>query len=455
MSLVFSILIGLLVLVGLVSTFLTIKQWHWAQMLLMLGVYLAGVGVLILGAEVYRIHKLLRMNLPKVEAQVDELEQQNRALESGTRVSETVNAVVAKMREPEAVADQLAGEEGQEPIVGHLKRLAANERDMEQLNRLLDKFAEAGSLPSLDSWDQQNQTLARQRGRVWRRARKVGGPDNNGVIQVAVPEPRPHGIGENAVVYVFEMGEPNAADPSRGAQYLGEFRVVGAAPDGVTLDLIEPLDSRTRDRLARIPETRPLSIYETMPADSHELFTEYDAAERKWKPLAEERLRRLLPAATVEEYLRQGGPVTRDDDEFHRQAFDEEDLPIGPGSEKTPAYELYDRPLRAYGLIFSKLAAQKAQLFAQLTAIGEDIKKLTTTIEQARKLQAERREEKRLLTDDLQHMERDLAVVRDLSQEIAQRLAATKDLLVQGLRANAQLAAELTRRQLALLGESE
>ncbi|MAT72928.1 MAG: hypothetical protein CMJ58_25890 [Planctomycetaceae bacterium] len=453
MSLVFTILIGLLVLVGLIATFLTIKHWHWGQMLLMLGVYLASVGVLVLGAEVYRIHKLLRMNLPKVEAKLEQVEEKNAALQSGSRVPGTITAVVNDLRNPEAIASELAGQEGQEQLAQQLQWLGTNEMAKEQLDSLLDRLTESGKLPSLDTWDQQNQALARQRGRVWRGAVKTAGPDDSGTVQIAIPMPRPHGLEQDSVVYVFQMGEPNANNPSQGAQYLGEFRVTAAAPDSATLAPVLPLDERTSQRLAN--SQAPLSIYETMPPDRHELFGHYD--NDTWvSDYTEEELRQMLPAATVEEYLRHGSAeLTRDDDEYHRQAFDDEFLPIGPESDKPVAYERYDRPLRAYEIVFNNLAAEKATLIARLAAAAEDAKKLKTAIDEGQQLQAERQEEKRLLNIDKDHMLRDLAVIRDLSETITQRLAVTKELLQNGLQANAQLAAELTRRQLAILSGSE
>ena len=450
MSLVFSILLGLLVLVGLIATFMTIKHWHWAQMLLMLGVFLASVGVLFLSAEVVRIHKLLRTNLPKLEAQVAALEEKNEALETGSRVPAAVNAALNDLRDPERVADAVSRLDGKEALAEQLKRLAGNEREMARITAEFDKVSESGMLPSLVVWDQQNQVLARQRGRVWRLARKASDPDAAGTVQVAIGEPRPHGIEQGAIVYVFEMGEPNAADPAQGSQYIGEFRVAAVAPDGVTLSPVLPLDRRTLQRLAA--SQRPWSIYETMPADRHDLFGSYNRSGEWVSNFTEEQLRRMLPAASVEEYIRQGGPVTRDDDEYHRQAFNEENLPIGPESSDPVASVKYNRPLRAYGLVFSELADQRAEIIAGLAAEFEDFKKLQTTQTQADQLNAARLEEKQKLTADKEHMDRDLAVITALHKDVADRLAVMTESLRDGLRANAELAAELTKRQLAMLG---
>ncbi|MBX3425961.1 MAG: hypothetical protein KF688_09810 [Pirellulales bacterium] len=438
MSLVFTILLGVAVLVGLVATFLTIKNWHWAQMLLMLGIFLASVGAVFLSAEVLRIHKLLRMNLPRLEAQLEDLETRNRALQTGARDPAVINAVLNDLRDPEGIAGRLGNDEAQQATAEELRALAGNKRALDRLTAMVDKLGELGDLPSLAVWNQRNAIIARQRGRAWFGASPAGPVAPNGQVQVAVPVPRPHGIDKDSIVYVFEMDLP--LPDAAPAQYLGEYRVVESSGDGVVLSPVLPLEPRSLQRLAA--SKRPWRLYATMPADRHELFA----------GLSEEQLRQMMPPSTVEEYVRHGGPVDVNDDEYHRQSFNEEGLPIGPESTDKVAEERYNRPLRAYEVLFNRLAEKRVNLLTQIAAKKDEIVKLGETEAKGQQLQAERSEEKRKLLADQERMQRDLATIRKLSEAIAGQLAVAKQGLVDGLAANAQLAAELARRQMAFLG---
>ena len=80
MSFVLLAVIAVVALLALLAVFMSIKTWHWAQMLLVLGVFLFGLGAMFLSAEVLRIHHALRSGLPDLEAQIAELQKQNDAL---------------------------------------------------------------------------------------------------------------------------------------------------------------------------------------------------------------------------------------------------------------------------------------------------------------------------------------------------------------------------------------
>ena len=84
------------------------------------------------------------------------------------------------------------------------------------------------------------------------------------------PAPEPVGISANKILFLFEAGPPNTADPTQGAQYLGEFRVAKADGLQATLVTVNELDEYEKQRLAN--SRGPWSMYETMPVDQLELF---------------------------------------------------------------------------------------------------------------------------------------------------------------------------------------
>jgi hypothetical protein len=394
LALVIQILLLLLILTALISAFLSIKNWHWAQMLLMLGIVLAGTGALLLSVETLRTHRALRSGLSKLETEVASLEDENSALRHGTRDP----AVIGRMFPDKVPFDQEA----------------------------------EGRMPSLSVWNQRLGVLSRQRGRVWKGVAPAGPVDPaTGSVPVMIPEPRPHNLNENAIVYAFEAGPP-----SRGAAYLGEFRVTATSPEGATLQSVLRLDNRTGGRLAR--SQGPWRLYETMPADRHELFAGKEEAE----------LRKLLPPETVQQYVRHGTPASPDDDEFHRAGFDENGRRLGPEDADKAVEQRYDRPLRDYAFLFGELARERVMMLADRAALQEDIQKLTQAQATAEKLSAHRQAELTALASDLERVRQELSVIQTHRDEVVDLVTKVKGLVQQALQYNSGLASLLADQQM-------
>jgi hypothetical protein len=370
-------------LVGLITAIMSIKNWHWAQMLLVLSIVFCSFGVLLLGLEVFRIHRNIRSKLPALEQQIAALEAENDALNYGGDAA-MLNTIFTV-----------------DPPV-------------------FDIEAEGGRMPSLAAWTRRLQDLQRQRGRVWKGVQKgqIDGPTNRVTVGIA-QQPGP---AQNAIVYVFEDGEPNAAAPQQGAQYLGAFRVVESRPDGATLESLYSLDQRTGNRLAR--SQLPWTIYETIPKDNYAL---YEGA-------TEEQLRQWLPAATVDEFIRHGTAVEKPPAgqgfDPRVAAFDEAGQRLGPDDAEKAVKWLFDRQLRDYSYLFSAANRRLVELKADKAALTEDIRHLTEALEISKKFVALREAEKEGLTGDLGHMEADrkaiedhLAAVQALLKHVTQRVA--------------------------------
>jgi hypothetical protein len=407
LSTVLLILVALVVLVGLITIIMSIKNWHWAQMLLLLGVFLFSIVDLILGMEVYRIHRTFGKPIPNLEKQIAEQQNKLDAIQRGTR-------------------DQAAADRAFAP------------------KELPFDWDKEGRMPPMEVWKQRLQVQARDRGRVWVNVTPTGFDPKQGQVAVTIPAPKPHGLEKEAIVYAFEQIPPGSAPapPGQGPQYIGEFRVFNADANGAILQSVPGLDERTQARVVNsVRSRRPWKLYETMPPDSHELFT----------GLSPEQLKQMLPASTVNEYIRQGTPATPDDDENHRAPYDESGHRLGPEDAAKAAKVLYDRPLRDYAYLFTDYQRERSEMLAQLAGLRQDIERLKAAQANGEQLKAYRQKEIAALTDDLKFMKRDREVVEKLLATIQGQLANARKLVSDLIQQNAEHAQKLVASQLEQL----
>ena len=380
MTLIVQIVLGLLLLVGLVTIIMSSKNWHWTQLVLVLFIFFAAIGFLFLAAETVRIHQNLRAGIPKLEKQLSSVQQQNDEFQHGTP----------------------------------------------------DK-------PGILELDHRLKIVTRERGRVWRNVMPAGQVDQQGQLSVEITKPQPHGLEKDAIVYAFKSGEPNAADPASGAEYLGEFRVTDVQPGGATLEPVLLLDDRTRRRLDA--SEGPWSLYETMPIDRHRLFAGFPA----------EKIREMLPAASVEEYLRHGSLATDDDDQWHIIGLDENGERVGPDSVDQAVKRLFDRDLRDYAFIFNQLAGQKVSILARLRAVTKDNAMLVAALQGAEATGQFRQQQIDALSSDLAGMKQDRAAIESHRDAVLSQLQHFQDRIADYLQANSALARRFTAQQLGLV----
>lgn len=493
MTLVLQIVIAVVVLVGLITKIMSIKNWHWAQMLLLLAIFFSSLGTLLLGLEVFRIHQALRKDLPAKKQQLADLMATNDALINGTTDPTEIGRVVSGLSDPamlagttDGLAESLPGlltaldavtEPSDAETVKRLRAMyqdafgtsdvaqrqallrswAASLNDLgknapllkvvtDDLNKYVESGSEAGPLPSLQRWRREVVDFNRQRGRAWRSVMPAGPIDaKTGRIPVTIAQPKPHGLDKDAIVFAFEQGPANAATPDRGAQFLGEFRVVEVSADGAVLESVIKLDNRTGGRIVASQQSgaqgqpRRWTLYESMPADRHDLFAGLNEAE----------LKRRLPAASVEEYLRHGQKGKKEDfDEHTRASFDDQGQRLGPEGEGKAVEWRYDRQLRDYAYLFAESARQRVLALAEKSALVEDVNKLKTANEAAKLLGAQRAEEQTGLTGDLEHMKGDRQAIESLLATVKLQLTNAQQMLKALLAENVQRAQDLTRLQL-------
>jgi len=405
LALVIQIALAIVVLLALVAAFLSAKNWHWGQVVLALGLFLTATGYVILAADTVRIHRNLRSRIAKNQAALTDLQTSNDVLQRGT---------------------------GNEALMR--KALPADSPRLE-----LSQDDSAGPMPGINELQHRMYLVTRLRGRVWRGVKPAGPLGNRGQIEVAIPNPKPHGLAKDGIVYVFEAGIPRAANPMEGPKYLGEFRVLGVSDGGATLAPVLPLDRLACERLSR--SKGPWNLYETMPVDQHKLFA----------GLPEEKLKQWLPQATIEQYLRDGTPSTEDDDPWHIAWFDAEGNRVASEAVDPQQHtSRYDRPLRDYALIFSQLARERVRRITEAKALTVDNQKLQATLTSARQMGKLREKQKQMLIEDLAGMRADRDAIESLLAKIQHLLSQTTTTLSQKLAANSRAARQYAEKQMGL-----
>jgi hypothetical protein len=181
-----------------------------------------------------------------------------------------------------------------------------------------------------------------------------------------------------------------------------------------------------------------------MPVDEVELFAGKNADE----------LKKLLPEASVEEYIRQGTPAGPDDDEWHVVGFDAEGNQLGPNDIGKAVKKTYQRRLRDYATEFSELNRHRVMLLASVAAVTEDNARLKAALASAEKLGAFRDEEIRKLTIDLAGLKKEREIIEQHLATVEQQLATTRKLLDEAIAENRRLADDLARREAQRLERS-
>ena len=398
------ILIGLAV-ASLVFAFFSARTWHWGYVVVVELIFLAMFGFLLLAAQIVKMNAPLRTLAEQKRKELEIVLAQNDALLNGTTNVEILR-----------------------PLINQDPPLKVPEN--------------ADSVPSIAALDHELLIATRHRGRVWRDAKPLSPPNpQTGALTVSVPLPKPAGIRPETVVYLFEDPQPPVPKTAPGGpQYLGEFRVAQAGPQQVALVPVLPLDTFERNRLAasRVAWT----VYETMPADRHDIFAVKTDQERQ-------ALKQKLPKQSVNEYLRDNTPATADDDPIRVTTYDENGKPLKPAeiAAAKNVKKLYQRRLREYAAEFDELARRRIVMFTERDAVLRDNARLEAAVDVAKKERAFREEERQKLTMDLaginkerQAIEHHLAVV---NQELTRARQLTEELLQQ----NNRMAAELAARQ--------
>lgn len=410
-----TILLGVVTLAVLVFAFLATKVWHWAHVLVLVAFYFACVGYAVLAARSLDKRLEYQKQIAKAETDFEQQTAMNDGLQRGTTES--------------AIKNRLAGRD-----------VLAAEAD--------------GPMRGTVELEHQLRMTSRMRGRVWRFAEKLSVDQQTGFVSVGFPVkpssdpaegddefaeapaepagPPPLGMEPDAIVYAFEQGPLQGFNEQSGPRlYIGEFRVDSVEGRKATLEPLDQLelDDDATERL--LSSDGPWIVYESMPADDRDLFADMD----------EETLRRLLPASSVEEYLRDRTLSTPADPPERLEAIDADGYPVPPDDTEGKAVATrYRRQMRDYTLLLNDLEAQRAELVARTQAITADIDKLQAALKGAEAIRDYREAEIAKWRTDLVAVERDRRAIEQHVSALESQLGNARRLLDSTLEENAKLA---------------
>ncbi len=402
MSLIFQIVLGLLLLGSFLACFFSSKYWHWAHVLLTETVFLLALAFLILAGEVFRIQNIYGQKYQQNTQQIERLEPQVAALKFGTE-----DAGMISQFENSEIPVRTTGDSEDEP----------------------------GRLLSVRDLDHELGMVTRIRGRAWRHVETAALDPQSLTVTLRIPAPDPHGIEQDSILYAFEQDD--AGSPSeRGRQYIGEFRVVNTGPQQIQIQPASRFDERS---IARLQSTSsPWILYENMPVDEHpdgrlEIFAGKSADE----------LKQMLPAESVEEYVRHGGPTMPEDDQWHKTGYDADGNLVKPDDWNATTQFKYRRSLRDYNLIFQDLSKRYTQMQADVNALVEDNQQLKKALASVRKLQQMHEAEQGKLKNDLAGVTRDRQAIEAHQSQVETQLSNARALLGDLVRDNAAMGQSL------------
>jgi hypothetical protein len=179
-------------------------------------------------------------------------------------------------------------------------------KEIQQDNRQLIEGTGQGKgyQPGIEALKLQLRKELAGQGRVWTACKPLPSPQTAQTGEVAVACDV-HGIGQRTPLYVFDD-----TDFRKGGRYLGQFKVVKVDEAGKRVDLA-PSMKMTPGELQRLAASAAGSpawtMYEVMPADSHEAFAHVPEEE------LEGELKSLFPAENVEEYRQDGKLLTTEE----------------------------------------------------------------------------------------------------------------------------------------------
>lgn len=289
------------------------------------------------------------------------------------------------------------------------------------------------------------------RGRVWYNCTPEATPltAQTGEVRVTTDLPDPHGITVNTVLYVFEQ-QP----VEDGGAYLGPFVVDQVAAKQVALKPAFKFEPGELQRLSR--SAGPWVMYEKLPVDNYYLFADLD----------EDQLRKLLPAASVEDYLRHGEAAGWEDVEqwgVDGMVVDENGVPLmdEQGQQIAGRDGVFQRRLRDYAALLhaapygeeydAHIPSQRSQLTLLtdlIASMERDVQYMQAAAADAKKQVTFRENEKAALEADLAKIRAERDAVAAHRQRVEQKLGELKAAVEQMLEQNRTMAGQIARIQL-------
>lgn len=408
----FQIGLGLIILAALVLAYLAIDYWHWYHVTVVVLLLFCGVGYSFFAAKILAKRVEGQKRASELEARLLDYQAVNIALDTGTKDGALLRTL----------------------------------RDRDGL-KIPD---DAEAVVSLAEKRHQAQTIARLRGRSWDNGQPAFDQATSQIV-VSFPGETLVGIrgadantgaNDGTVLYVFEQGEPNAANGADSRQYVGEFRALSVQGEAVTLEPVQFIDDpQEMQRITRA--SGPWVLYESMPVDTHDVFS----------GVPEETLKAWFPnPAIADEYIRDGGPLTEDDSPDRKQGYDPAGKMLGPESWKDDTTFRYSRRLRDYAFLIHDYKADRVRIQAEMAAAQSDGSRLKSALESAQRMAEFRQAELQQLNVERERLAAELGAIRKLHDQVQQQLATAQRLFDQTLASNLELTNQLRGEQQAAVG---
>lgn len=405
------IVLGLVLLGGIVAVVLGRDRWRWYNITLVTLILLLSVVWFYLAARTLKTQQNWRTEVAQYEKDIDALNKQNELLQRGNPQAEPPTPSLAQLK-------------------------LSVEKILQNRGRRWDKVA------------RKSVSLA-------------------GVVVATVDKPEPHGIEPKTILYVFDD-----ANAKENGNYLGEFEVTAVAGQQVTLTPVLPLRPIQMQRL-NAKRNGALTLYDVMPADSHDAFADLDEAARMAVLPAN------LPAAVKQEYAKDQNPPAADEKQTDRiwrrvKALKDFDVTRGQGKDKETQHvtqgtelvldpksaqeritagdvepvaendKVYMRPLRDYAQLNRDLNSQIDNLLRTTADVDG---RLATVAQAQRKAEqdiAYRNAEIAALNKDLERFRSELDLMRKHVAALDQHIGDVDRARRQMFASNQQLEAELS-----------
>lgn len=395
-------LLAILLIASFVVCYFSSQYWHWAHVLLVEVIFLASFAYFFAAYENMRIRQVYGQKISALDKQIADIRPLVNALKRGTGDDQVIS-MLENREEMNVVRDE--GEEG--------RMLATRE--------LEHKLA----------------MVTRATGRVWRDVATVALDTNDPSLTATlrVDFPKPHGIQQGAVLYVFEQGPaPNVGQ--NGPRYLTEVKVSEVVENQIRVQPTSDLSARDRQRYANTTNTWVL--YENMPPDQHP-----DGVLEIFAGATPEELKQWLPPESVDQYIRHGKPAEPDDDEWHKVGVDADGNILTPDQSAQAVTELYRRPLRDYNLLFQEYKKRYVSMQADKIALTEDNTQLKQSLASAKQVQAAYEARRTKLQFDLAGVTKDRQAIDNHLTQVRTQLTHAEKLISATQAENVRLAEEL------------
>jgi hypothetical protein len=255
------------------------------------------------------------------------------------------------------------------------------------------------------------------RGRIWTKCeKKRAAPDTkSGFMEVAISTDDSNAFAKNMLLYAFEEGD----DQSPG-KYLGEFRVDAVSQQQVVLaSTTQLVGSLTKN----VTESKaPWVLYEMMPTDEHEAFTNMPEDQRKW---------------TSEEFVKDG-------QDYEGLKQDQREL-VRQGKLEVDGKKL--RPLRDYLAIFRACEMHRTLFVDRLESARRDTGYLEAAKLESVQQEAAVEKEKTQVDKELARAQTELKAVASLQATRQNMLNTFQRLVQQAIATNLKYAQEFARLQ--------